>query len=188
MSIIDLEQAHVHAVSPNELAFDQKDDGQGHAAWDDPIKLRFGAFDQADGKFYIAAISLDVLSRRSDGSIHRREVGMIKLAVDEMVDRDGDPVPMIAVFLAPHKDRTDDKDMDPPILLMSRKGLIVNVPMLGSSTSAISGRSSFMSDNGRYLYNVQGDPTPEYPHGRIVQYDVTHSPWKAVSILKPVAL
>lgn len=52
--------------------------------------------------------------------------------------------------------------------------------------------SRFKSDNGRYVYNVQGDPTPEFPHGRIVQYD-THgnadeSTWTAVAILRPESL
>lgn len=46
--------------------------------------------------------------------------------------------------------------------------------------------SAFRSDDGRYLYNVQGDPTPEYPYGRIVQYRL--SDMKAVAILRPEAL
>lgn len=192
--IKELEHAIIHVTSPNEVAFDQKDlwpAQPGVPSWEDPIKWRFGAYQQPDGKFYCAAISMDVLTRLSDGTIHRREVGFIKLAVDEMVDQDGDPVPMIAVFLAPHIDQTQDDDMDPPVFVMSRKGIRFNVPVLG----ALSGTSSqFRSDDGRYLYNVQGDPTPEYPHGRIVQYDTQHPAFganpsaAAVAILKPTTL
>jgi len=52
--------------------------------------------------------------------------------------------------------------------------------------------SRFYSDDGAYVYNVQGDPTPEFPSGRIVQYATHGSPdpaqWTPVAILKPTAL
>lgn len=52
--------------------------------------------------------------------------------------------------------------------------------------------SRFQSDDGRYVYNVQGDPTPDFPHGRIVQYDTHFSAdpalWTAVAIVRPEAL
>ena len=50
----------------------------------------------------------------------------------------------------------------------------------------------FRSDDGRYVYNVQGDPTPEFPNGRIVQYNRNGSDdpaqWTAVAILRPELL
>lgn len=52
--------------------------------------------------------------------------------------------------------------------------------------SAGSGRvSRFYSGDGRYCYNVQSDPTEEFPHGRIVQYatndSLDESTWTAVA-------
>ena len=54
------------------------------------------------------------------------------------------------------------------------------------------GNARFRSDDGRYVYNVQGDATPDFPHGRIVQYD-THgsadeTTWTAVAIIRPEKL
>lgn len=51
----------------------------------------------------------------------------------------------------------------------------------------------FTSDNGRYAFNVQGDAVlPDFPHGRIVQYDKNGSEnpadWTAVAYLKPTPL
>lgn len=60
-----------------------------------------------------------------------------------------------------------------------------NVPISEAQEAKV---SRFYSDDGRYGYNVQGDPTPEYPHGRIVQYDITGPEWRPVAILKPVKL
>lgn len=50
----------------------------------------------------------------------------------------------------------------------------------------------FYSGDGRYGYNVQSDQTPEYPHGKIVQYD-THgttdeTQWAAVGLIRPETL
>lgn len=63
----------------------------------------------------------------------------------------------------------------------------IQAPGLGGASPVKVSR--FYSDNGRYCYNVQGDPTPEYPSGRIVQYD-THdlddeTQWTPVAIVKP---
>lgn len=60
----------------------------------------------------------------------------------------------------------------------------VIAPNLGTSERV----TQFYSDDGRYCYNVQGDPTPEYPNGRIVQYDTSGPKWVAVAILRPEAL
>ena len=181
---IDLPHAVLHVVSPNELGFDQKDDGHGVPTMEDPIKLRFGAWHLPRGKFYIGAIGMDVLRRRSDGTVSREEVGFLKLAVDEMRDGDGDPVPMVEVFLTPRVGQSQDADMQ-RVLTLSRKGATFHVPTnVGGGSAGLP--SVFVSDDGRYLYNVQGDPTPEYPYGRIVQY--RRSDMKAVAILRPEAL
>ena len=64
------------------------------------------------------------------------------------------------------------------ILVASRHGL--------SGPAAVA--TSFRSDDGRYLYNVQGDPTPEFPSGRIVQYDLGVTPPLPLAILRPEPL
>ena len=178
---IDLPHAILHPVSPNELGFDQKDDGLGTPTMEDPIKLRLGAWYLERGKFYIGTIGMDVL-RRKDGAIHREEVGFLKFAVDEQQDGDGDPVPMVELFLCPKVGQSGDADMA-RVLTISRKGVIFHVPVtLGAAPMP----SMFRSDDGKYRYNVQGDPTPEYPFGRIVQYEAaTMTP---VAILRPEAL
>ena len=66
------------------------------------------------------------------------------------------------------------------ILVASRHGL--------SGPAAAGSGSGFRSDDGRYFYNVQGDATPEFPRGRIVQYDTTVTPWTAVAIIRPETL
>lgn len=65
-------------------------------------------------------------------------------------------------------------------------GVEFYVPLTAPNLAA---PSRFRSDDGRYVYNVQGDPTPEFPYGRIVQYDRNGSDdptkWTAVAILRP---
>ena len=157
---IDLPHAKLHIVSPNELGFDQKDDGLGNPTMEDPVKLRFGAWHLDRGKFYIGCIGMDVL-RRKDGKIHREEIGFLKLAVDEMRDGDGDPVPMIEGFLCPRVGQSQDADMG-RVFTLSRKGVIFHVPVEGAGSSA---PSSFLrSPNGRYEMEIQDD-------GNVVVYD-----------------
>ena len=190
MAIADLPHAVLREVSVNEIALDQKEnpDAPGTPSLDDPVKFRLGAYPPAGRrKFYLGTISFDVL--RSGG--HRTEVGFLKFAVDEFVEADGDPVPMVELFLTRTTDNSTDAGID-RVLTISRKGCRLTVPLSAPSFSApiISAPPSrFRSDNSRYVYNVQGDPTPEYPHGRIVQYARHESDdpaaWTPVAILRP---
>ena len=152
-------------VSPNEVGFDQIDNPPGVPQHEDPSKLRFGAWWLERGKFYIGCIGMDVL-RRKDGGIHREEVGFIKLAVDEMRDGDGDPVPMMEFFMTPKVGQSDDADMG-RVMTMSRKGVIFHVPTNAGSNNGPIPR--MISPNGRYLLNVQDD-------GNLVMLDTHNSP------------
>lgn len=192
MAIAELPHAVLHEVSVNEIALDQResDTEPGQPSHNDPVAFRFGAFAPKEhpSKFYIAKISLDVLSRK-DGKIHRAEAGFIKLAIDETIDNDGKPKPHIAIFLSQEAGTSGDED--DPVLVITRRGYLLNVPWLNAPMMGGWPRG-FRSDDGRYHYNVQGDPTPDYPHGRIVQYDRHGSDdpaqWTPVAILKPEAM
>ena len=169
-------------VSNNEIGFDQldRDDQPGTPKHDDPSKLRFGAWWLPRGKFYIGAIGMDVLRRTENGSITREEVGFIKLAVDEMVDNDGDPVPIVEIFLAPKVGQSQDSDMQ-RVLTISRKGAIFYIPVTGVAAlppeqKAPTKVTRFYTDGGKFCINWQDDqnnvravtyrckPTTQYPN------------------------
>lgn len=153
----------------NELAFDQKGE-QGHPTFDDPVKLRFGAWRPADGRpsYYIAAISMDVLE--GDGiEPTRKEKGFIALKLD--------PDPMIEIFLQRRADTTEDRDMI-RVFSISEDFAQFHVPVQGLIAVAPH-TTRFYSDDGRYCFNVQGDEG-----GKIVQYDTRGSAderqWQAI--------
>ena len=186
---LDLPHATFGEVSPNELGFDQKANPDGTPTWDDPTKLRFGAYQPADGRghFYLGVLGMDVLTAQGSGQPHRAEKGFLALKLD---NADGLPArPCLEFYLQ----RTADSDADADMVCVLRisaggieldpkgaGGMTINVPV----TTRLP--SMFQSDDGRYRYNVQGDPTPEYPFGRIVQYEAaTMAP---VAILRPEVL
>lgn len=133
MSIADLPHAELKIASVNEIAFDPKHNPDGTPTIDDPNKLRFGAFEPADGrdKFYIGCISFDVL-RLKDGQLHRTEVGLLKFANDETRDGDGKPMPMVELFLTRNTHDSTDEAMQ-RVLTISRDACIVHVPMVANS-------------------------------------------------------
>lgn len=182
---IDLPHAVLRVVSPNELGFDQKDDGVGVPTMEDPLKLRFGAWYLDRGKFYIGCIGFDVL-RRKDGKVHREEVGFLKLAVDEMVDNDGDPVPMIELFLCPKVGQSQDADMQ-RVFTMSRKGIVFHVPVNAAPVAARVSR--FYTDHNQYCVNWQDDGEA-LPRGIVYEThgSMDETTWTPVAILKPEAL
>ena len=163
MSVISqFTDAVLRWVSPNEVGFDQLDltAEPGTPQHDDPSKFRFGAWWLPRGKFYIGILGMDVLRRRDNGSIHREEVGFVKLAVDEMVDGDGDPVPMVQFYLAPKVGQSSDADMQ-PVMTISRKGVRFHVDTNASG----GGPQSFLrSPSGQYEMEIQDD-------GNVVVYD-----------------
>ena len=174
MSLIsDWTDAVLRWVSPNEIGFDQKDraDAPGVPQHDDPSKLRFGAWRQADGKYYLGAIGMDVLTRTSTGSLHREEVGFIKLAVDEHRDGDGDPVPMVEFHLAARVGDSSDANVR-KVLTLSATGITAHRPVEGIGGGTAPSRvSHFHTDDGRYRYQLQSDPVEGKPFGRIVIYE-----------------
>ena len=169
-------------VSANEIGLDQKDlkESPGVPQHDDPSKFRFGVWNLPRGKFYVGTIGMDVLKRNENGTIEREEVGFIKLAVDEMVDNDGDPVPMVEIFLAPKVGQSQDEDMQ-RVLTISRKGAIFYVPVTGVAAlppeqKAPTKTTRFYTDGGKFCINWQDDqnsvravtyrckPTAQYPN------------------------
>ena len=158
MSVIsEWTDAILRWVSPNEVGFDQKDkvDEPGVPQHDDPSKFRFGAWWLPRGKFYIGAIGMDVMRRKSDGGIHREEVGFIKLAVDEVVDGDKDPVPMVEILLCPKVGQSQDADMK-RVMSISRKGVNFYVPT-NISGGAPQKVTRFYTDGGKFCFNFQDD-------------------------------
>lgn len=137
----------------NEIAFDQKD-----RTFDDPVKLRFGAFAPVDGRpnFYIAAISLDVLEGDADNPT-RREKGFIALRLD--------PDPTIEVYLQRTAQTTEDADMR-CVLRLSSAGLESRVPLL---TPAVQMTDRMQSADGRFVTIMQAD-------GNFVTYDLSLGP------------
>ena len=199
--IADMTDAELKIVSVNEIGLDQKmsETEQGQPRHDDPVALRYGAWARPLGriKYYLAKISLDAL--HWSGQVnrpHRTEVGFFKLAIDELYDGDGHPLPMITLNLTENDSSSNDADMQ-PVATFTRNGIRFYVPVFmeggqSAGPAAPSRVSRFYSDDGRYVYNVQGDPTPEFPLGRIVQYNRNNTDdetlWTPVAILRPEAL
>ena len=190
---IDLRDSEFIPISPNELGHLQKDApiGSGIPQHDDPVGYGVGAWARPFGrlKYYLGKFRMDVL-RWNNGQRHHTEVGFLKWAIDELVNNDGKPIPMFAVYLTESDEGSSDQGQQ-PVAIFTRRGIRLLVPVFVEAGIVGGGGgggipSAFQSDDGRYLYNVQGDPTPEYPYGRIVQY--RRSDMKAVAILRPEAL
>lgn len=189
--IADLPHAVLHEVAVNELGFDQKYNADGTPTLNDPIKFRFGAFiPLGANKFYIGCIGFDVL-RIKDGKVHRTEVGFLKFAVDEVVDGDKDPVPMVELFLTRNSEDSTDAAED-RVFTVSRKGMTVHVPLVANTVPAppspqASRVTRFFSDDGAFCFNVQGDDG-----GKLVQYRIVdpsdESTWVPVAQWKGQAL
>ena len=102
-----------------------------------------------------------------------------------------DPGPVIEAYLMRPGSAGNDAD-EVRLFRFALDGIEFAAPLKGVNSVPIGPIRQFRSDDDRYVYNVQGDPTPEYPSGRIVQYDRHGSDdpaqWKAVAILKPEPL
>lgn len=135
----------------------------------DPPKVRLAVqADQVESN--LGGVSFNV--RRADGRHEEYGYVMGRLTADRQAG---------AVYIAlRHPAEQQSREVvyiDPSVALF-------RVPL--SAPNMI--QSQFRSDDGRYVYNVQGDPTPEFPHGRIVQYDTATTPWTPVAIIRPEAL
>jgi hypothetical protein len=167
MAIYEFPHAELLEVAVNEGAMDQKQEGTtGQPTLDDPIAWRFGAWANPLGrlKYYIAKISLDVL-RWKDGRKHRTEVGFLKMAVDELFDGDGRPMPMLGAYLTTNDHSSNDADQQ-AVFLITRGGLRIMVPVYLEGGIAGIGNppppriTRFYSDGGKFCVNVQDDQDP----------------------------
>lgn len=158
MAIAELPHAVLHEVSVNEIALDQRqsETEPGQPSHDDPVAFRYGAWANPLGrlKYYLAKWSLDVL-RWKDGRTHRTEIGFVKLAVDELFDMDGDPVPMLALYLT-NNDTDSTDEAQQPVAIFTRKGIRFCAPILEGGGSA--GLTMQIWDGeGRHFCQVQSD-------------------------------
>ena len=169
----DLPWAQVGEVSPNEGALDQKHPSLVPPEGRDAIKFRFGSWSGLFGW-----ISGDRLTGDERNPTRREKVG---IKIWETVGDGG----LVEVYCQ-RPNTTEDRDMI-RVLTLTAWGIEFHVPVTGV-VAAPPRVSRFYSDDGRYAYNVQGDLTPEFPHGRIVQYDtkgtVDESQWQAVAVLR----
>lgn len=150
----------------NELAFDQKPNPDGDGpTFDDPVKLRFGAFRPVDGRpgFYVAAISMDVLAG-DDRDPTRLEKGFLALKMD--------PEPCLEVYMQKRADTVEDRDMV-CVMRISASGLELDPKHTGGISLRgvrVEGRVDRMtSGDGRFVTVQQGD-------GNFVTYDTTRGP------------
>ena len=167
--IADLPHARLVKYA-NEIALDQKCDPDGRPTWDDPTKLRFGAYDPGRPNFYLFALSGDVLQKDNPDAPRRLEKAFLGVKLD--------PDPTVEIYLQARADTTEDATMR-RVFRLTPTGLELGVPILGTTAPASGTASRFYSDDRRYCFNVQGDEG-----GKIVQY-ATHgttdeSRWTAV--------
>lgn len=170
----ELDWAVVAQVSPNEVSIDQKHPSLLPPEGRDPCKLRFGSWTED----IFGWVSGDRLVGNVEAPGRQEKLGL-KLGLDP-----GDRNVFSVSLQRPYT--TDDKNMV-RVIEMYHDQIKFLVPVVGApvTTPPSALPTRFKSDDGRYTYNVQGDPTPEYPHGRIVQYDASGN---AVAILKPELL
>ncbi len=203
--IANLPHAVLEVISPNEIELRQKskreaqDDSYPNplapdvASLEDPIGSGVGAWARPLGrlKYYLAKLRYDVL-RWKDSKIHRTEVGFKKIAIDELFDGDGKPMPLIAEYLTPNDEDSSDQ-AEQPVYIITRSGMRILVPLhveAGITGAVLPEQmqpqkvSRFYSDGGRFCFNVQDDEA--FP--KFVIYD-THqsadeSTWTAVKQLR----
>ena len=190
MAIADLPHAILSEISPNEVGLDQKSKAESQdeteprplsseqPSMDDPVGLGFGAWarpvDRQTGvarlKYYIGKFRFDAL-RWINNRKHRTEVGFAKVAVDELFDGDGRPMPLVAIYLTENDVDSFDQ-AEQPVVIVTRRGMRVLVPIhaeggiVGAVPVAGGLPTAFRSDNGQYHFQVQGDEG-----GKLVQYD-----------------
>lgn len=128
---IDLDQAEFIPISVNELSLIQKqsETEPGQPRQDDPVAHGMAAWARPLGrlKYYIGKFRMDAM-RWKDGKRHFTSCGFIKRAVDELVDGDGKPVPMWAVYLT-ENDEVSTDEAEQPVAIFTRKGVRILVPL-----------------------------------------------------------
>ena len=160
----------------NELKIRAKTVAEGGADAADAVAIRFQVpVENLAGSGWIGAIFADIIQGSSaDGPTERVQLKLgLKL----------DPGPVLELYATKTGGSNDSDEIR--IFRFGLDGAEFGVPLKGV-TGGGGMPSAFRSDDNRYLYNVQGDPTPEYPYGRIVQYRV--DTMQPVAILKPEPL
>ena len=165
MAIADLPDAELIPISVNEIGLVQKADetDPSQPKHDDPVGFGFGAWARPFGrlKYYIGKIRLDAM-RWKDGRRHFTEVGFLKFAVDELVDNDGIPVPMVAIYLMDNDEVSTDQG-EQPVAIFTRRGIRFLAPVTmeagGSAGPApVTARvTRFYTDGGKFMVNWQDD-------------------------------
>ena len=159
------------SVGGNEFVIQDKNHETGEP---DPVAIRFRSHNETVGKH-----SIDVFR-----SGRWRELGLVIFKADERGRSDPahrDALEIRILTHIPGRESFEDADYK-PMFTVRHDGIDLHGAMMPVAPRG------FMSDDGRYFYNVQGDPVLGLPHGRIVQYDITKTPWKAVAILRPESL
>lgn len=183
----DLPDGQIKPVGQNEVALDS------HV--DDPPKFRLGVkrLLESWGRS-LGAFSGDLVHQ--NGS--REEMVLVQLKETE--DAQGRTTRGGELYVGLKRPGTESKDdaMIDVLVANVEQGFHFRLPvyapnLTGETPLPQSARvSRFWSDDGRYVYNVQGDATPEFPHGRIVQYATNgttdESQWTPVAIIRPEKL
>lgn len=164
---LDAPHAHLIVVSPNEFCVDQKskfETGDGPErdvpSMEDPVGAPgVGAWARPNGRrnYYLGKVRFDVL-RWKDGKKHRTEVGFMKIAVDELFDGDGVPLPMWGLFLGLNDEGSNDSD-EQPVALFTRRGIRFFAPIYGVAALPHDpqGISAMWSPNKSYVTQQQDD-------------------------------
>ena len=157
-------------VSPNESGLNQLCDEHGKPTWDDPVKLRMGAYRPRDGRkhFYLGIWGGDILTKQGSGSPHRDERAFVAIKHD---NNDGQQaVPCFEFYAQRTAESTSDADML-CLARLSSKGLeldpkhqapnmqitVRGVPVGSGGGSGGVRVTRFYTDGGKFLINWQDD-------------------------------
>src|SRR3990167_3055893 len=124
----------------------------------DPVALRFRSMNETKGKHSI--------DKYIQGAW--RELGFIGYKEDERGRTDPAHRNCLEIEFWGHKPGDSFEDADYERVFAIRHDGPVFYKGTGAPPTGLP--SAFQSDDGLFLYNVQGDSTEEFPFGRIVQY------------------
>lgn len=161
-TVHEIEHAIIRRVSPNEYGMDQKSDGQGNATWDDPVKLRFGAWKRPDNH-YMFAISGDVLTGPDDNP-RRAEKLFIGVKLD--------PNPCLEIYAQRTRDTEEDADML-CVLRIGSEGIELDPKHAGGMVAKGFGNTGNNGAQGGRFYHEGGKFCTIFQNdGHIVEYKI----------------
>lgn len=168
------DEGQIAAVG-NELLITDKNADQP-----DPVAVRMRSNNETIGKWSVDAFR----------NGRWREIGRIDVKRDERGRTNQAHADALEVNVWTHIPGHAFEDVDYKLVFGIRHDGPVFYVGTGAPPSPLP--HMFASDDGKYRYNVQGDPTLEYPLGRIVQYRTNGSDdaaqWTPVAILRPEPL